>query len=810
MTVEIHSPTALSCFHCGDLCPSPDIEADGRFFCCSGCLTVYEILRDQNLDTYYALEEQPGTSRKEERGAAGRFAYLDDEVLQKQLLHEMGAGRYQVVLHLPQIHCASCVWLLERLERLEQGVLSAQVDLLRRELTVDFAGASTSLRRVVERLVSIGYEPEITLADGVGKKRGFDPLIGRLAVAGFCFGNIMLFSLPSYLAAEGELTAKWSGFFALLGALLALPVVLYSAADFWKSAWHSLRHGTVTIDVPIALGIAALFVRSNYEILSGLGSGYMDSLAGLVFFLLLGRVFQRRTFAQLSFDRDYRSYFPLAATLVEDGEERSVTLSSLQAGQRIVVRCGEIVPADSCLVSEHALLDYSYATGESAAIEKGQGDALAAGGRIAGAAVELEVMRPVSQSYLTQLWNRSAFKEGETSRALVDVFSKYFTVGVIVVAALAALYWWPIDAAVAVHAFTSVLIVACPCALALATPFTAGTALNSLAASGLYLRSADRVETLAQISGVVFDKTGTLTSAGTSVGVSARGVNYEGLALAPREEALLVGLLRNSAHPLSRELSVTIGATAAGAVIGYEERVGLGLRGVVDGRSFVVGSGAWLRENDIEVGADREARHTQVYVAIDRVCRGYFMLSGQYREGIERVLRELAQRFVLFLLSGDNDREREYLASSFARERMHFTQSPEDKLHFIEKLEAEGWKTLMVGDGLNDAGALKRSAAGLAVSEQAGSFAPACDGIIDAEKLVMLPTFLRFTRWSRWIVAAGMALSLLYNIVGLSFAVQGMLSPLLSALLMPISSISVVALTSGATRVAARYLRIGQ
>jgi P-type Cu+ transporter len=191
------------------------------------------------------------------------------------------------------------------------------------------------------------------------------------------------------------------------------------------------------------------------------------------------------------------------------------------------------------------------------------------------------------------------------------------------------------------------------------------------------------------------------------------------------------------------------------------------------------------------------------------VYRGRFVFTASYRQGIEDMLRNLAQRFPLFLLSGDNDRERERLASFFAKEHLHFAQSPQDKLNYIEQLEGAGWKTLMVGDGLNDAGALKRSSVGLAVSQQAGAFAPACDGIIDAEQLAQLPTFLRFARWSRRVVIAGMALSLLYNLVGLSFAVQGMLSPLLSALLMPISSLSVVVLTVGATHALARYLDLG-
>ena len=796
----------LVCYHCGLGCVDTTVSADDYVFCCTGCRTVYEILQENGLDQYYRLEARPGTPLNDRPATAGRFAYLDDETLRAQLLDYDDGTTARVTLRLPQIHCASCVWLLENLRRLEPAVSHSEVDFLRHELAVTFNTQSLSLRTLVERLTSIGYEPEISLESAAPRKTTDDPLIRKIGVAGFCFGNAMLFSLPEYFAATGELSASYRHLFGALNLALALPVLLYSSQDYLRGAWRALAQATTTIDVPIALGIGALFGRSLYEILAGVGPGYMDSFTGLVFFLLLGRLFQRNSFAALSFERDYRSYFPLAVNIHDGHEETSIPVAALKPGHHIVARHGELVPADCRMLSAHGRLDFSYVTGESDPVEATRGDQVWAGGRVAGGAIELEVLREVSHSYLTRLWNQDLFHRpaSDDLSLLANRFSRWFTAAVLIIAGGTGAYWLTVDAAIAAHAVTSVLIIACPCALALSTPFTTGAALNLLARAGLYLRDGSVVERLARISRIIFDKTGTLTS------TRDNDVTFAGpQALDSTAGRQLASLLANSVHPLSRKILTQLPAAASlASVSDYHEAPGLGLRGCVDSVQICAGSRQWLQDNGVEGQWPDAAMGTAVHVAIDGAYRGHFQLSHAIREGAAQMLTSLQSDYPLMLLSGDNDRERQRLLPLFGDQaQMRFSQSPEQKLGVVRDLELTG-PVLMVGDGLNDAGALKASSVGIAVSEEIAAFSPACDGILSADTIERLPEILHFSRLCLLIIILSFGLSLLYNTVGLSFAVRGSLSPLLSAVLMPVSSVSVIAFTAVATRLAARWTGI--
>jgi Cu+-exporting ATPase len=793
--------SAADCYHCGLPCPDDAVVADGHAFCCHGCRTVYGVLTDSGLARYYDLEERPGTRTQGDPGA-DRFAYLDEPSLKARLVDFDDGRTSRATLRLPQIHCASCVWLLENLDRLEPAVHDAEVDLLRREVSLSWGSDRLSLRGLVERLASIGYEPEITLDAGTNSRRlTDDPLVRRVGIAGFCFGNVMLFSLPEYLAGGGGLEQSWQRLFAVLNLALSVPVLLYAATPFLGGAVQALRRWGITIDVPIALGIVVLFGRSVVDIFSGVGPGYMDSFAGFVFFLLLGRLFQRHSFATLSFDRDYRSYFPLAVTVRDDDGDRPLPVADLQPGMRIIARHGELIPADSRLLSPHGTIDFSYVTGESEPVEAERGDVVWAGGRAAGPALELEVVREVSQGYLTRLWNREVFRDADDAdlSTLTNRVARWFTLGVLVIAAATGLWWLRLDPATAAHAVTSVLIVACPCALALSLPFTTGTALNLLARAGLFLRDGSVVEALARTQAIVFDKTGTLTSTGD------QQVLHDGETLDEPTRLALAAVLGQSVHPLSRAIrrSLTPTGEALPDVVDYEEHPGLGVAGRVGAQHVRLGSAAWLRRQGIDLPAV-ETGETAVHAAVDGRYAGVFRLGNLYRSGLADMLATLRDSWPLHLLSGDNERERGRLAPWFGgAQRLHFRQSPEAKLAFVQQLQREQ-RVLMVGDGLNDAGALKQSHVGLAVSDDIAAFSPACDGILQAERLAELPRLLRFSRACLWIVGASIGLSLLYNLTGLSFAVRGALSPLLSAVLMPVSSVSVIAFTVLATRLAAR------
>lgn len=537
---------------------------------------VYEILQENNLCRYYSLNPQPGSSPKEAVQKA-RFAYLDDGAVQASLLRFHNGTIGKTTFYIPSMHCSSCIWLLENLYKLNPGISDSKVDFLRKELAVTFREGQTTIREIVELLAAIGYEPAINL-DTLEMRQdsaSHRSLYLRIGVAGFSFGNIMLLSFPEYLSIGDDLLTSFRAFFGFLNILLALPVLIYSASEYLRSAWRGLLHRTVNIDVPLSLGILTLFGRSLYEILSGAGAGYMDSFAGLVFLLLIGKLFQKKTYDTLSFERDYKSFFPIAVTRKAGGSEQSIPLARLQVGDRILVRNQELIPADAVLIDGAGRIDYSFVTGEAEPVEKQAGDLIYAGGRQAGGAIELEVVKAVSQSYLTQLWNHEAFTQNRESRinTFANAVSKYFTFGIISVALLATLYWFPQDSALALNAFTAVLIIACPCALALSTPFTLGNILRILGRNQFYLKNTAVIETLAKISEIVFDKTGTLTHGGSG------RLDFHGDPLAPEEMRLIKSLLRQSRHPLSLRIYRHLPGETAADLRDFRETAGMGVEG---------------------------------------------------------------------------------------------------------------------------------------------------------------------------------------------------------------------------------------
>lgn len=325
------------CFHCGAPCPGDAWTKNDRRFCCQGCLFVHELLAENGLGHYYDLSARPGVKVRP-TAQQERWKYLDEPTVREQVLDFTDGTLCRVTFHIPSMHCVACVWLLENLFRLKPGVGKSQVNFPRREVAVTFDGTIITLGELASFLASIGYEPQLTL--GEARQKQGDParqqLWLRVGVAGFAFGNIMLFSLPLYLGLDSLSGPLFRVLFGYISLALALPVVIYSAADYWRAAFLSFRQRILTLDVPIALGLAALYGQSAYEIISGHGEGYLDSLAGLVFFLLCGRVFQQKTFDRMAFDRDYRKLFP-AVGHPQDGGRRGKRGHLPIAGGRAVV-----------------------------------------------------------------------------------------------------------------------------------------------------------------------------------------------------------------------------------------------------------------------------------------------------------------------------------------------------------------------------------------------------------------------------------------------------------------------------------------
>jgi Cu+-exporting ATPase len=839
----------VKCFHCGTGCRSGAISSGDKSFCCQGCRMVFELLSENGLNEFYALSSDAGVRVKATR--ADQFKYLDAPAVRERLVDFQDDRVTRVTFHIPAIHCIACVWLLENLFRLNRGIGESKVNFPRKEVAVTFTNDTVALSEVVALLASLGYEPELKFSDldTAPKTHTARRLWMQIGLAGFAFGNLMLLGIADYFGLDAFSGPAFRRISGVVSVVLALPVITYSAQDYWRAAWRGLRRKLLTIEVPIAAGLIAIFVQSSYEVWLGRGAGYFDSLCGLIFFLLCGKLFQQKTFDRLSFERDYKSFFPLAITRLErrplarlEGAaehagsetgapaEESVALSEIRAGDRLRIRHGELIPADARLVSGAACIDYSFVTGESEPVSKNAGDYLYAGGRQTGGAIEIETVKAVSQSYLTSLWNQNAFRKdkGETLESLTNLYSFRFTKIVVLIAVGAALFWVWSDAARAVKAFASVLIVACPCALALAAPFTLGTALRVLGRCGVFVKSPAVIEALAKVNTIVFDKTGTLTAAGRVV--------FEGSALSNDEKRQLHSLARQSTHPLSVGVAeALIEVEFTEPVRSFVETAGAGIEGTVGEHEIWMGSARWLEERGTHFGLRRQAQRdaafesadestrspkapsplrsagavqngSAVHVAIDGNYRGCFVMTGALRPETERLIRALGHNYELSLLSGDNEKERARFEQLFGS-HLHFHQRPLDKLDFIHGRQRSGRTVMMVGDGLNDAGALQQSDVGVAVVERVGAFSPASDIILSATMVTGLDTVLRFSKSAVRIVKLSFLLSSFYNVIGLSIAASGLLSPVVCAILMPVSSISVVAFACSATAWAGRKLR---
>ncbi|MCH4824463.1 heavy metal translocating P-type ATPase metal-binding domain-containing protein [Gramella lutea] len=791
-----------SCFHCGEDCQEELINFDEKSFCCSGCKTVYEILNSNDLSYYYDLQSSPGTSPKL---SEGKFSYLDNSEIAEKLLEFDHEGTQIASFTIPSIHCSSCIWILENLGRLHKGVKSSQVDFPRKKIRISFSSEELSLKELVVMLARIGYEPNISLENYEEKETSVDrSLIYKLGVAGFAFGNIMFLSFPEYFEMNEFWLEKFKHLFRWLMFAFSLPVVFYSGKDYFISAFKGLRSGLLNIDVPIALGITVLFLRSTAEIVLDLGTGFFDSLSGLVFFLLLGKFFQQKTYSFLSFERDYKSYFPIAVTRIsmENGQtkEEQVQVFNIKKGDHIIIRNEELIPMDAILIKGDASIDYSFVTGEAQPVSKKMGDKVFAGGRQQGGIIELEALRSVQQSYLTELWSDEVFSKDKNSQFhnLTNQISRRFTYAVLGIAILAAIFWMFYDSSKAWNVFTAVLIIACPCAIALAAPFTLGNMLRIFGRNHLYLKDANIIEKMAQVDTVVFDKTGTITANDNG------SIEYEGLELTEDEKQLLGGSLRASNHPLSRSLYKILDRNNISTPESFKEHTGKGLETSYKELNLKIGSHAFVansQNTNTEARAQVNPQKTSVFISCNDQYKGCFSFHNSYREGLSDLLNELSENKQLIILSGDNDGEKDRLKKILPKDtKMYFDQKPGNKLQFIKDLQEKNRKVMMVGDGLNDAGALAQSDVGIVISEDINVFSPACDGILDARRFSELGKFFRLSEKSISIIRISFLLSLCYNVVGLGFAVSGNLMPVVAAILMPLSSISIVAFTTLATQ----------
>lgn len=780
------------CAHCG--LPAPQGSSDDApVFCCQGCRLVHDALHGAGLGDYYDLRAQFGSSQASEAarapGVKSCYEHFDDAVF----LQHMGATEGHAQLRLKGLHCAACVWVLERLPKAVPGVRSARVDYGSSRITLDWDPEHTSLGRIAGFLEDLGYPPDVLERPDAQRTRASRSEVWRLAVTGALAGNIMLASVALY---AGELATMEWGFVSLfewLSLLLSIPAVTWGAWPFYRGAWAGLRMGVLHMDLPIALGVLGGFLGSVLGVL-GHGEVYFDTIAILVFLLLLGRSLQQRGQRHVMDQGEMMQSLspPVARRRVGDDWVETY-VGRVVVGDEVRVDTGEVIPVDGRVRSGRSHVDQSLLSGESRPLPVTTGSRVYAGTRNMSGALRLEVTATGTQTRVAAIARGlSGDDRAAHIKQLADRVAGWFVAAVLLFATLGGVVWWVIAPERAFDVVVAMLVVSCPCALGLATPMALTVARGRAARCGILLRTSAALEALARVRRIVLDKTGTLTAGRLSV-VRA---DLSDASVA----ALVAAVERGAEHPIAQAIvrwAEARDASIAPIVAAFEEHAGDGVTASVDGRSVRIGRLGWIPHQptwEAAIAAALALGASPVLVEIDGVVAGCLALGDQVRPEARSVLAHLRSLGkTLEIGSGDHPALVADVAATLGIAVARGGLSPEDKAALVESApDSSGAGTIMVGDGINDALALKRATVGVAVRGGAEAALSVADVYLVGGDLRSLAALFDGARRTLGVIRTNLVFSLVYNVVFATLALTGHITPLWAAVLMPLSSLTVV------------------
>ncbi|GAB5518467.1 MAG: heavy metal translocating P-type ATPase metal-binding domain-containing protein [Rhodothermales bacterium] len=806
MATILDRPTTTQCAHCGLPAPA-SAQPNAAAFCCTGCEIAYQALAHAGFDaTYYALRNTE--SARPSANAAPQDALLAeldaDAFLDKHAQHNTD-GSTTLDLYLDGVHCAACVWLVERLPHVMPGVVSARLDLPRARLRLVWHPEQVKLSAVAQWLAQFGYaaHPKRMAAQDA-RSQAERSLLIRMGICWALAGNVMLLAFAFYsglnAGTEATLTtaARWASF------VLATLSVGYGGQVFIRKAWASVRFAwasgswrSLHMDLPISLGIVVGYGHSTWATVTGQGEVWFDSIAVLIAALLTARWLHLRSrrLAGEASDRLLALIPTSAQRVAADGSLEIVEVAALAVGDTVVVAAGAVVPADGIVTEGHSTLDKSVLTGESAPEAIAPGQAIAAGVLNHSRPLRLRVTAVGEATHVGRLlaWVRDNDAEAE-HLTLTDRLGGVFVAAVLLLALLTAVVWSMLDPSVVVTRVVALLVITCPCALGMATPLVMAVATAQAARRGLFIKHDAVFQRLATIDTLVLDKTGTLTEG------RMRLVDWEG-----DTEALDLAatLETQSEHPIAVAFVEARRLPVPAEPLHYTAEAGAGLQGWLDDHHVVVGRPDWVAafaplsdEQQQRLNGWAERGLTPVVIAIDDAIRGLCAFGDPLRANAHATLDHVRQNgYTLHLCSGDDERvvaqvaERLGMATAAAHGRI----TPDGKRAFVEQLQHDGQRVLMLGDGVNDAAALQAADVGVAIHGSTTASLVAADVFLTASGVEALPPLFDGARRSLVVIRRSLALSLGYNVLGAAAAIAGLVTPLVAAIAMPISSLAVVA-----------------
>lgn len=781
------------CAHCGLDVPLQFRCAGQPSFCCAGCDAAYAAINDAGLAAYYGF----GVRRQSPVHASGRsFAEFDHPAFTALHVRDGDDGLAAIELYLENVHCASCVWLVERASLTILGVASAELDVGRSRVRLAWDRATTPLSSIAQFLDSLGYVPHPfrgARAEDARRAEDRASLI-RLGVAGAIAANVMMIAIAMYAGWFGGMESGFERYFGWWSFALATPAILWPGRVFFRSALGALRHRRLHMDVPIALALAAGYAQGAVNTVRDAGPVYFDSVATLIFLLLVGRYLQQRAQrAAIDASGLLSSLAPSTARVVQGDSVREVPIEAVVPGWTIEVRAGDTIAADGEVTAGSSRLDTSLLTGESRAVAVAPGASVYAGTVNLVAPIRVCVTSTGEESRIGAIMRD--VEEGARRRSpvvrLADRIAGRFIAAVLALALVTLAIWLVRDPARAADHAIALLVVTCPCALALATPLAVTAAIGRAAANGILIRGGDALETLAGRGTMILDKTGTVTEGRLAI---------VGSTLRDGTGPLVAALERNSRHPVAAAIGHAWDSGSLPAPTDVHETIGGGLSGRIGGQIVAVGSRAFIRDRLADPLAplpDALDGCTGAWVSVDGRPAGVISLADPLRtDAADSVARLARLGWKVELLSGDAQPvvTRAARALGLAEAVAHGDASPEAKRDFVQRALADGQPVVMVGDGVNDAAAMALATAGVGVHGGAEACLATADAFTARPGLAPVVELVRGARRTQTVVRAGFAVSIAYNVVGAALAIAGRIDPLLAAVLMPASSISVVLL----------------
>jgi Cu2+-exporting ATPase len=759
-------------------------------FCCGGCATAYAIIHDGGLDQYYRLPERRATPVAP---SGRRFEEFDHPAFHALYVRTRADGLAETELYLDGVHCASCVWLVERVPLLVPGVARAELEVGRALAHLAWDPTTTSLGAIARFLDTLGYRPHPFRAQRVEERRRAEDrsALLRIGVAGALAGNVMMLAVALYSGWFGGMEPAFARYFRWLSLLLSLPVLLWPGRVFFQGALASFRTRRLHMDLPIAIALGAGFVRGTINTLTNTGPIYFDGVAMLVFLLLVGRFLQQRAQrAATDATSLLHGLTPSVARVVEGDAIREIPSEALLPAMIVEVRAGETFPADGTVLQGDSRADLALLTGESRPVHVEAGARVWAGTVNLTAALRVHVTQAGEESRVGRLMSEVAAGAGRRARIvlLADRLAGWFVAVVLALAALTWVYWRTVSPDTALDNAIALLIVTCPCALALATPLAVTVSIGRAARRGILIRGGDALEALARPATLYLDKTGTVTEGRFRLAL------WEGPEWV---RPLVLALERHSSHPIAAgfleawpELDVPIAAAV-------RQTLGGGIEGRVAGHDVVAGSPAFVQARATgtpPLDARASAAHTPIWVAVNGVVMASATFGDPLRAEAPGVIARLQDRgWTVHLLSGDAEEVVRAVADEIGLSDGGWRGgvSPEGKLAEIERAADRG-RVVMVGDGVNDAAAMARATVGIAVRGGAEASLAVADVYLSRPGLAALAELVEGSERTLRVIRRNVALSLAYNIVGAGLAMGGWINPLVAAFLMPASSLTVV------------------